>query len=159
MEKSGEAGFEPVPVIEPLRPGEIREISRALAAMDPWRTLGYKPQSLSYYLLRADCALKRRAIYVSGNLSGVLAVRFPWLFGPFIELIALFGDCRRKGIGRRVIEWTCGQYPASRNIWATVSAFNLDAQKFYARMGFERTAALEDLIKPGLQEILVRKRV
>ncbi|MEN6442097.1 MAG: GNAT family N-acetyltransferase [Syntrophobacter sp.] len=146
-------------VIEPLKTADVREIGNTLAAMDPWLTLGYQPEALSHYLLRADPALRRYSLFVSDNLAGVLAVRHPWLFGPFIELIALFGGNRGKGLGRMLIEWVCAQFPNSPNLWATVSSFNRDAREFYDRLGFEQSATLDNLIRAGREEILLRKRL
>jgi GNAT superfamily N-acetyltransferase len=147
-------------IVESLQPRDVGEMSRLLASMNPWLKLDYKPEALAFYLLRADPALKRYSITnTRGKVSGVLSVRFPWLFGPFIELIALFDDCRGKGYGRQLIDWTIGCFPSSPNLWATVSSFNLDAQVFYSHMGFEQVTILEDLIKPGWHEILLRKRL
>ena len=140
-----------------LRSRDIGEISRALVSMDPWFTLGYKAEALYSYLLHADSTLNRYCLTGSGKICGVLAVRSPWLFGPFIELIALFDGFRGQGIGAQLIEWVGGG-SESPNIWATVSSFNEDAQRFYTKMGFEQTAVLDDLIKPGWDEILLRKR-
>ncbi|MFZ2445642.1 MAG: GNAT family N-acetyltransferase [Syntrophobacteraceae bacterium] len=158
MKNQGERNFPDSPALEPMRPRDVDEISRTLASMDPWLTLGYKPEALSHYLLRADPALSRYCVIVSGRLAGVLAVRFPWLFGPFIELIALFGDCRGRGLGRALIGWVGAQHASSPNIWATVSSFNLDAREFYARQGFEPAAVLKDLIRPGQNEVLLRRK-
>ena len=145
--------------LESLQPEDVDETSRLLASMDPWRTLDYKRETLAFYLLRADPALKRYSITIAGDLSGVLSVRYPWLFGPFIELIALFGDCRGTGYGRRLIDWVARSFPPSANLWATVSSFNLDAREFYRRSGFKEATVLQDLIKPGLHEILLRKQI
>jgi RimJ/RimL family protein N-acetyltransferase len=71
--------------------------------------------------------------------------------------MAVFDGLRSKGTGGRVIDWVCGRYQEA-NVWATVSSFNLKAQRFYSRAGFEKTAIMEDLIKPGWNEILLRKR-
>ena len=125
--------------------------------MDPWLSLEYKPGAFESYLLREDPALSRYVIMISENVAGVLAVRFPWLFGPFIELMGLFDGFRGKGTGGRIIDWVCGRYQQT-NVWATVSSFNLKAQRFYSRTGFEKTAILDDVIKPGWTEILLRKR-
>jgi diamine N-acetyltransferase len=146
-------------IMESLEPRDVDELSRALASMDPWLKLDYKPEAIAFYLLRADPALRRYSITTEGKISGILAVRFPWLFGPFIELIALFDDCRGKGHGRQLIDWTIDHFPSSPNLWVTVSSFNLEAQAFYSRMGFEQVTLLEDLIKPGWHEILLRKRL
>lgn len=153
MKKIGQTGFS----ISPIHRRDVDEVSRKVASMDPWLTLGYKQEALAYYLLHADPALKRFCITSEQGIAGVLSVRYPWLFGPFIELLALFDGYRGRGLGRRLIEWTCSQFESS-NIWATVSSFNQEAQKFYTRVGFEKTALLDDLIMPGWDEILLRKR-
>jgi GNAT superfamily N-acetyltransferase len=143
-----------------LRPRDVGTISRTLCSMDPWLTMQYRLEALEFYLLRADPALSRWSVMVSENLAGVLSLRYPWLFGPFIELMALFDGFRGKGIGGRIVDWVCLQYKdRATNVWATVSAGNEGAQRFYKRMGFERTAVLEDLIKPGWNEILLRKKL
>lgn len=159
MKNTTEVYFPDHVAVEQLQPQYVEASSQALAAMDPWLTLEYSPEVLAFYLLHADPALKRYAVLVSDKVSGVVSLRYPWLFGPFLELIALFGDSRGKGIGSRLIDWICGQYASASNLWATVSSFNLDAQRFYARTGFEQTVVLDNLIKPGRHEILLRKRL
>ncbi len=144
----------------PVRPQNVGMISRTLCSMDPWLSMQYRIEALEFYLLRADPALNRRSVMVSENLAGVLSFRYPWLFGPFIELMALFDGFRGRGVGGRIIEWVCLQYKdRATNVWVTVSTQNEGAQRFYNKMGFERTAILEDLIKPGWNEILLRKKI
>jgi len=142
----------------PLIPDYVGAMSVILSATDPWLTLEYTPEVFESYLLRADPALNRYAVKIGGQIAGVLSLRHPWLFGPFLELMALFDGFRGKGTGRRIIDWVCDRY-RSPNMWATVSSFNLRAQKFYSTAGFEQTAVLVDLIKPGWNEILIRKRM
>ncbi len=141
-----------------LRPEYVSALSIILCSMDPWLTMEYTPEAFELYLLNPDPALARHVVMISGRVAGVLSLRNPWLFGPLIELLALFDGFRSKGTGSRILEWVSKRYK-STNLWATVSSFNLKAQKFYGRAGFEKTAILEDLIKPGWNEILIRKRV
>ncbi len=143
--------------LEAIKAGNVREISQTLASMDPWLTLGYSPEAFSFYLLRSDPALRRYCFTMSGAVIGVLTVRYPWLLGPFIELLALFGDFRGKGYGRALVEWVCNEYSSSLNVWVTVSSFNTEARKFYDHLGFEELTAIKDLIQPGREEVLLRK--
>lgn len=144
--------------LAPVRPDYVSGLSMILSSMDPWLTMEYTPEAFEFYLLHADPALVRHAVIISGEVAGVLAVRNPWLFGPLIELLALFDGFRNKGIGGTIVEWVGKRYKAE-NLWVTVASFNLEAQRFYKRAGFEKTAILENLIKPGWNEILMRKRV
>ena len=144
--------------LSPFRTEYVVPASMLLCAMDPWLTMEYTPEAFEVYLRQEDPSLSRFAVMMSQNVGGVLAVRYPWLFGPFIELMAIFDGYRGKGIGSQIIDWACERYN-SENLWATVSSFNLNAQKFYSKAGFEQTTILVDLIKPGWDEILLRKRI
>ncbi|GKT07480.1 N-acetyltransferase [Desulforhabdus sp. TSK] len=135
-------------------------LSRRLAAMEPWRTLGYRPETLLNYLHRHDAGLDRHAIVIEGQTAGVLSVRYPWLMGPYIELFAILGEYGGKGLGGEVLQWVESRFLAnSRNLWATVSAFNTLARSFYRRQGFEEVARIKDLVIPGFDEILLRKHL
>jgi GNAT superfamily N-acetyltransferase len=144
--------------LSPVRLEYIGPLSMILCSMEPWLTMEYSPEAFESYFLNADSGLARQAIIISGQVAGVLSVRNPWLFGPLIELLALFDGFRGKGIGARVLRWVASRYRA-KNLWVTVASFNLGARKFYEREGFEKTAVLDDLIKPGWDEILLRKKV
>lgn len=144
----------------PLKPEDADEVSVKVCSMDPWLSMGYRTEAIKFYLLRSDPALNRYGITVSGDLAGVLSLRFPWLFGPFIELMALFDGFRGRGIGGRIIDRLCREYEGrASNLWVTASDTNSGGQRFYGKAGFERAAVLEDLIKPGWDEILLRKRL
>jgi ribosomal protein S18 acetylase RimI-like enzyme len=144
--------------LAPVKTDYVSGLSMILSSMDPWLTMEYTPEAFEFYLLHADPALSRHAVMIAGEPAGVLAVRNPFLFGPLIELLALFDGFRNKGTGGMIVEWVCKRYKA-QNLWVTVASFNLGAQRFYNRVGFEKTAVLENLIKPGWNEILMRKRV
>ncbi|MCE5245152.1 MAG: GNAT family N-acetyltransferase [Desulfobacteraceae bacterium] len=147
--------------LEVLQVHEAEEASRFLAAMDPWLTLNYTREQLLCYLVRPDSSLKRFSIRATGDDPvGIVCLRYPWLLGAYIETVALFGAGTGRGIGRALIQWIEDQTrPASRNIWALVSSFNVPARGFYTHMGFEEIAPLTDLVKHGCDEILVRKRI
>lgn len=135
-------------------------LSRRLAAMDPWRTLGYRPETLLNYLHRKDNGLDRHAIVVEGQPAGVLSVRYPWLMGPYIELFAILAEYSGRGLGGEVLKWVESRFQAnSRNLWTTVSDFNTLARAFYRRQGFEEVAPLKELVTAGFDEILLRKNL
>lgn len=140
----------------PLIAAHIPALAAALAAMDPWRALGYTATGLAAYLGREDAALTRVVIEQDGVAIAVLALRKPWLRGPYIELLAVLPQGQGSGLGRQLVEWAAAQ--GGGNLWACVSAFNHPARAFYDRAGFAEVAALPGLVAEGSDEILLRRR-
>ncbi|MFO1112467.1 MAG: GNAT family N-acetyltransferase [Rhodospirillales bacterium] len=135
-------------------------IAAMLVVLEPWRALGYRPDTLTRYLLRADPALHRFRILHGDGPAGVLCVRYPWLRGPYIELIGLWPEVRGKGLGGVVLDWIEVQARGEgSNLWACVSESNTAGRRFYERRGFIQVAPIDDLVTHGHAEILVRKRI
>lgn len=141
----------------PLIPSDITVLAPALAAMDPWRRLGFTASGLAAYLGREDPALTRMVMVQDGVAVAVLALRNPWLRGPSIELLAVLPAGQGGGFGRTLVEWAAVQ--GGGNLWACVSAFNLSARAFYTHAGFVEVAPLPDLVAEGSDEILLRRRL
>jgi GNAT superfamily N-acetyltransferase len=132
--------------------------ARILVQMDPWLTLGYTRTALRDYLQREDPGLHRFAFDCAGELAGTLCVRYPWLLGPYVELLAILPAGQGRGLGREVLGWLEQEVlPASRNLWALVSAFNKRARGFYRLCGFVEVVELPDMVKKGFNEVLLRK--
>lgn len=138
---------------------DVPVLAAALATMDPWRRLGYSAAALERYLLRDDPALTRMVLEREGNAVAVLALRRPWLRGPYVELLAVLPQARGGGLGRVLLDWAAAQAGDGANLWACVSDFNTSARAFYARQGFVEVAPLPDLVAEGAGEILLRKRI
>ncbi len=133
-------------------------LAEILLRSEPWLTLHSSLEGIQHYFLRFDAGLWRFTVRLDGVLGGVVCVRHPWLFGPYLELIALDKPHRGKGVGHDIVCWMEEQAkPVASNIWTLVSAFNEPAQRFYAGQGFEEIVPIRDLIIPGHAEILLRK--
>ena len=133
-------------------------LAQSLVRMDPWLTLGYTHAALRDYLQREDPGLHRFALDCEGELAGTLCVRYPWLLGPYMELVAILPADQGRGLGREILLWLEQEaLPASRNLWALVSAFNSRARGFYRLCGFVEVVELPDMVKKGFNEVLLRK--
>ena len=146
--------------LRPVTEADAAALGAGLAAIEPWRRLNYAEKALSDSLMRPDPAISRLAIYDGSDLAGVVAVREPWLRGPYLELLGLLPPAQGRGIGSRVMQWFEAEAPArASNLWVLCSDFNAGALAFYERHGFVRMTAIESLVGEGFSEILLRKRL
>ena len=141
-----------------LNRADSRGLAERLVAMDPWRTLQYRADALAAYLGRPDAGFRRFTVTVSGQAAGLVALRYPWLKGVYLELLALFPPHQGQGLGQELLLWVERQCrPHTKNLWTAVSSFNQPGRRFYARLGFVEVARLENLIIEGQDELLLRK--
>jgi ribosomal protein S18 acetylase RimI-like enzyme len=141
-----------------LKRSESQGVAAILVAMDPWRTLDYRAEALAAHLSRPDGTFARFTISFAGERAGLLALRYPWLRGVYLELLAIFPPHQGLGLGREIMAWIEAQArPHTRNFWTAVSSFNHQARLFYQNLGFLEVARLENLIKEGYDELLLRK--
>ena len=144
----------------PFTDGQALAVAEMLATSEPWMSLKFSVTSLAAYLTREDAALRRYAVSVDGNLAGVICVRYPWLRGPYIELLGLFPNYRGKGLGRQVLAWAETEARReSRNLWVLTSSFNHQALSFYQSLGFYPIGPIQGLVAPEYDEILLRKNL
>jgi GNAT superfamily N-acetyltransferase len=143
--------------LSPMDEVAAAQLAGRLAAMDPWRRLGYPADRLQGYLAADSPALVRYRVDVEGGLAGAMTVRWPWLHGPYLELLAVLPEAQGRGLGGALLDWLAVQAGSSRNLWVAVSAFNTGARRFYARHGFVEVGAVPGLVRDGFDEILLRK--
>lgn len=140
---------------------EAEAFGHELAGMGPWLRLGTTAGQMTGFLAASDGNKRCFTIRHGGKRAGVIAVRFPWLSGPYLNLLAVLPGLQGKGFGGAALSWfeAEARAGAARNCFLCVSAFNSGAIAFYRRNGYGQTALLEDLIKDGEDEILMRKRL
>jgi diamine N-acetyltransferase len=146
--------------LDPMDKAAAAYLADAMAKMDPWRTLQISAARLADSLADGDDHLHRWAIRQGPACAGVVSIRSPWLYGPYLALLAVLPEHQAAGIGKAVLDWMESEARESAtNLWACVSAFNTRAQSFYERHGYERMAVLDDLVRAGFGEVLIRKRL
>lgn len=145
--------------LTPMTAELAETLGPAIAGIEPWSRIAYPAASMTLFLKMDDPALTRMAVLVDDTPAGVIAVRSPWLHGPYLQLLALLPPFQGQGSGAALLDWFERQAaPGRRWLWLCYSSFNTRAGDFYARHGFERVAPLPDLLADGLDEILMRKR-
>jgi GNAT superfamily N-acetyltransferase len=144
--------------LQRVKRSEAQDLAATLVNMDPWRTLEYRADAVAAYLSRPDPTLLRFIVRSSGHPAGLLCLRYPWLKGVYLELLALFPPHQGQGLGREIMTWAEKKVrPHTKNFWVTVSSFNHRARRFYQDLGFAQIACLQNLIKEGYDELLLRK--
>ena len=136
-----------------------------VAALEPWKSLGYDGRGLSRFLRRvavgggvlvatAGAAPGRRA-----RVAGVLALQEGVLLGNFVSLLAVRPEAAGQGLGRALMAAAEARTPPRRWLFVSADAGNRDALGFYRKLGFARVGRLPDLLRPGRVELLLRKPV
>jgi GNAT superfamily N-acetyltransferase len=145
--------------LRPLETELCAGLAQALAAMPPWSVTGTSAAAMTRYLAAESDGVFRYVIDSVGVPAGAAAVRYPWLKGPYLELLALLPKHQGQGIGTAFLRWfeEEARRHEARNLWVCASRFNAGALAFYRRHGFVETASLPDLVAKGFDEILLRK--
>ena len=143
----------------PLPPDACERLAASIAAIPPWSVMNYPADALARFLSASDEGAVRYLVEVGGEEAGAVSVRFPWLKGPYLELLALLPRAQGRGIGSSILAWFEQEALkfGARNLWVCASSFNARAVRFYERHGFEQAATLPGLVADGYEEILLRK--
>ena len=136
-------------------------LGQAFAAIDPWARYPFSVAALTAYLATIESDAPRYAIHVDGALAGAIGTRGAWLRGPYLQFLGVLPTFQRLGLGRAMLTWFEKEARArgERNLWVATSDFNQNALRFYEHQGFEHAAVLDDLVRDGISEILLRKRL
>jgi len=145
-------------VLAPLRDADIPALAAAMAAIEPWRSLGYRAGALERYWQRPDGGAARLGVLLHGHCAGALCVRPRWLHGPFLELLCLLPTAQGEGRGGRILNWLATTATAlGPNLWTSVDSGNGRALAFYRRHGFAEVARLPKLLASDRDELLLHR--
>jgi ribosomal protein S18 acetylase RimI-like enzyme len=148
-------------LIRPLAYADIADIARWVATTALWQRYGATEASVAERL--ANGLASGATVFVAERAGTVLG--FVWLVergafnrSAYIQLIGVRAEARGGGVGRALMEFAEG-HAQSREIFLLVSDFNLDAQRFYARLGYRQVGKLDDYVVQGVGELVFCKRV
>lgn len=142
-----------------LEPGAGARLAASIVAMPPWSVMSYPQEAMARFLAASDDGASRYMVEIGGEEAGAMAVRYPWLKGPYLELLAILPRFQRRGIGASLLAWFEQEAfrHGARNLWVCASSFTARALHFYAQHGFQPAATLPGLVADGYDEILLRK--
>jgi len=139
--------------------------ARWVAALEPWKSLGYETPGLSRFLRRVAggggvlVAIAPSPSRGRGIVAGVLAMQEGVLLGNFVSLLAVRAEWAGRGVGRALMAAVEAGTPPRRWLYVSADAKNAAALSFYRKLGFRRVGRLPDLVREGRVELLLRKPV
>ena len=143
--------------IRPLRDAtEARFCAGFMAASEPWLTLGLTAEQIFQRL--TNPAREVHVAELERQAVGVLVLHLDGPLNGYVQIVATHPGWRGRGLGTRLMRFAEERiFRQSPNVFLCVSAFNLRAQNFYERLGYECVGELPDFLVPGHSEILLRK--
>ncbi len=145
------------PVISKLITQEEKVLcAKILANSEPWTTLGISFDDVMLTL--NDTFNEVFVAYFEEEIVGTVIIQTKGAFRGYLKSIAVKPDRRDMQLGKFMMEFVEDHILSkSRNVFLCVSSFNVNAQKFYLKLGYENIGVLKNYIVEGHDEILMRK--
>jgi [ribosomal protein S18]-alanine N-acetyltransferase len=142
--------------VRPAVDGDVRWCAELMAGSEPWITLR---RDLATAL--AHLGDRNKELYVAGqgeHRLGFVLLEMRGAFVGYIQSVGILPETRNRRIGAALLQFAEERiFKEQPNVFLCVSSFNIDAQRFYARHGYQKVGELPDFIIPGASEILLRK--
>jgi [ribosomal protein S18]-alanine N-acetyltransferase len=139
-------------------PEDFSSCASMMAVNDPWITLGLD-YSQCLKAFEGSC----KEVYVSKlekDIAGFVILQVCGTLSGYIQTICISEKCRGMGYGTRLLQF-CEEriLKYSPNIFICVSSFNTRALKLYLDYGFKMVGEMDNFVKEGYSELLLRKTV
>jgi ribosomal-protein-alanine N-acetyltransferase len=129
-----------------------------MAASEPWTTLGrgYEEQ----LRIIADPSREVYVAVAEGEVVGLVVIEMNGSFKGYVKSICVSPGLRGRGVGAALMTYAEDRiFRETPNVFLCVSDFNVGAQRFYTRLGYEAVGELRDYVVEGHSETLMRKTV
>jgi len=135
---------------------DVSVCAMMMAETDPWITL-----EMNYELCLKAFEGPSKEIYViaqNDEIAGFVILQTGGTFKGYIQTLCIGEAYRGKGLGKKLLQF-CEEriLKISPNIFICVSSFNKGAIKLYYEFGFKLVGELNDFVKEGFTELLLRK--
>lgn len=130
--------------------------ARLMVQSTPWTTL-----EMSYEQCLTAFQGQCKEVYVMEDgteIIGFTVLQMCGSFRGYIQTFFISPSYRGRGFSRTLFDFCEARIrKVSPNIFLCVSAFNVPARKLYRKWGFTEVGVLNNFIKQGYDEILMRK--
>jgi len=139
-------------------PRSFEVCARMMSVTDPWITMG-----IDYNRCLNAFEGSEKEIYVveiGKEIAGFVILQIGGTFKGYIQTICIGELFRGRGAGRKLLQFCEDRIlKISPNIFICVSSFNRGAIRLYEDFGFKLVGELDDFVKKGYTELLLRKTV
>jgi len=138
--------------------GEKTACAEIMAGSEPWITLGLYMDHIMNTL--NDPLHEVYAACIQDEIVGTIVIHTKGAFSGYLKSIAVHPDWRGHNLGEKMMEFVENEvFSTYKNLFLCVSSFNLEAKRFYLRLGYEQIGILKDYLVEGHDEILMRKTI
>ena len=139
-------------------PKNFEDCALMMSKTDPWITL-----EMNYELCLKAFEGECKEIYIvetENVIAGFVIIQTVGTFSGYIQTICIDKAYRGRGIGKKLLQF-CEEriLKFSPNVFICVSSFNSGAIKLYYEFGFKLIGEMENFVKEGFTELLLRKTV
>ena len=127
-----------------------------MSKTDPWITL-----NMNYDQCLDAFKGTEKEVYIISigkSIVGFVILQIYGAFSGYIQTICIREDYRGKGFGTILLKFSEERIlKFSPNVFICVSSFNKGAIKLYYEFGFKLVGELDNFVKEGFTELLLRK--
>jgi ribosomal protein S18 acetylase RimI-like enzyme len=139
-------------------PKDFTECAHMMSITDPWITL-----EMNYDQCLKAFEGEYKEIYIietENVIAGFVIIQTAGTFSGYIQTICIDKAYRGNGFGKQLLQF-CEEriLKFSPNVFICVSSFNKGAIKLYYEFGFKLIGELENFVREGFSELLLRKTV
>lgn len=112
-------------------------------------------------VLRRKIEVSELIVAISGNeLRGFLQIEYLWSKVPYIALIRVLNDYRRRGIGKAMLSFLEDHLivQGHSNLYSSSQADEPEPQAWHRHVGFEECGIIKE-INDGIDEVFFRKTI
>lgn len=141
-----------------VNPEDFAFCAMIMTATDPWITLG-----MNYEQCLMAFEGEYKEVYIieyENHIAGFIILQVCGTFSGYIQTICIDKAFRGKGLGKILLHFSEKRVlKFSPNLFICVSSFNKGAIRLYHDFGFKLVGELDNFVKEGFTELLLRKTV
>jgi ribosomal-protein-alanine N-acetyltransferase len=139
-------------------PVDFSVCARMMCTTDPWITLN---MNYDLCLTAFDGSSKETyVVRIQNDIAGFVIIQTGGTFSGYIQTICISEKYRGQGLGRKLLLFSEERIlKFSPNVFICVSSFNKGAIKLYYDFGFILIGQMDNFVREGFHELLLRKTV